>query len=269
MTNNASTPLIRWAGSKRKLLPKLTPFWNGDDQRYIEPFFGSGALFFAIAPKRAVLSDINTELIESYRTLVESPEEVYDSVTQLPVSKRRYISLRSTDPTKLSPIERTIRFLYLNRYCFNGIYRTNTAGGFNVPFAAAGTGTFPDWQTFNSAVQRLKKATLVSGDFEVVIRKHVAPHDFVYLDPPYAVTNRRIFKQYGPQTFGLDDLERLANCLYIIDAIGAKFVLSYAYCSEALYFFRDWNSRKVYTQRNISGFSKHRRTAAELLVTNR
>jgi DNA adenine methylase len=114
----------------------------------------------------------------------------------------------------------------------------------------------------------LKRATLVNDDFEQVVENHVESGDFVYLDPPYAVDNRRIFKQYGPQTFGIDDLQRVKNCLYIIEERGAKFVLSYAYCTEALRMFKEWPHRKVYCQRNISGFVKHRRRAAELIVTN-
>ena len=101
-----------------------------------------------------------------------------------------------------------------------------------------------------------------------MISRVARPHDFVYLDPPFAVANRRLFRQYNGTTFGFDDLYRLANLLHALDALGAHFVLSYAVCTESLAAFSGWRVRRVLTQRNISGFAAHRRRAAELIVTN-
>jgi DNA adenine methylase len=265
---SATRPLLRWAGSKRKLLPKLIPYWSSDFGRYIEPFVGSGALFYALAPRTAVLSDLNGELIDALTTTRNRPNAVYDVLESLPRGKDSYYALRSLDASTLLKVERAARFLFLNRYCFNGLYRTDQMGRFNVPFGATKTGDIPDRATFLRSASMLKRATLLNDDFESVIDQHVESTDFVYLDPPYAVDNRRIFKQYGPQTFGTDDLHRVKRCLETIEARGAKFVLSYAYCAEALRTFKEWTHRKVYCQRNISGFVKHRRRAAELVVTN-
>ena len=112
---------------------------------------------------------------------------------------------------------------------------------------------------------------LYYGDNLGVLRRHVADEsvDLVYLDPPYAVGNRRIFRQYGPMSFGLNDLSRLAASLESLDRKGATFVVSYAVCPEALSIFSCWHIRRVFTQRNISGFAKHRRKAAELMISNR
>jgi DNA adenine methylase len=137
-----------------------------------------------------------------------------------------------------------------------------------VPFAGKKTGNLPSWEQFSTAASILKRSTIKCGDFERILRKAVRAGDFVYLDPPYAVGNRRIFRQYGADTFGLSDLQRLRVVLELIEDRGAHFVLSYAYCREAKEAFEGWSSRRVYTHRNISGFAKHRRRAAELIVTN-
>ncbi len=261
-------PFLRWAGSKRKLLPRLLPFWGTGYERYIEPFAGSAALFFAIQPKRALLSDINPDLIQALSVIRNNPKSVYQQAQKYRANKRTFYRLRALDPSLLTPIERAARFFFLNRFCFNGLYRTDRNGRFNVPFAAQKTGNLPPWEQFSTAALLLKRSTVRCGDFELVLRSSVRAGDFVYLDPPYAVGNRRIFRQYGADTFGLSDLQRLRAVLEMIEDRGARFVLSYAYCREAKETFVGWSSRRVYTHRNISGFAKHRRRAAELIVTN-
>jgi DNA adenine methylase len=167
----------------------------------------------------------------------------------------------------MASLDRAARFIYLNRHCFNGLYRTNKNGQFNVPFSAARPGRLPTWEELWEASRALKVADLKEADFGKILTK-VKKGDFVYLDPPYAVDNRIIFNQYGPQTFGLEDIERLRECLTEIHQKGAHFVLSYAFCREARAAFDKWHMRKVFTQRNISGFAKHRRRAAELIISN-
>jgi DNA adenine methylase len=261
-------PFLRWAGSKRKLLPRLLPFWGEGHDRYIEPFAGSSALFFAIQPKRALLSDINPDLVQALGVIRNEPAAVYQQARKYPASKRTFYRLRALDPSVLTPIERAARFFFLNRFCFNGLYRTNLNGRFNVPFAGQKTGNLPPWEQFATAASMLKRCVIKCGDFEHILRLAVREGDFVYLDPPYAVGNRRIFRQYGADTFGLSDLQRLRAVLKMIEERGACFVLSYAYCREAKEAFEGWSSHRVYTHRNISGFAKHRRRAAELIVTN-
>jgi DNA adenine methylase len=265
---DAITPFLRWAGSKRKLLPRLTPYWGGGYARYIEPFMGSAALFYAAMPSAAVLSDINQELVSTFVAVRDHPRAVYNRLLKIPKGKRSYKKLRGTNLEVLNACDRAARFIFLNRYCFNGIYRTNSKGIFNVPYAASRTGRIPDWEHFSAAAERLQSAAIICADFVSVLHAHVRDGDFVYLDPPYAVENRRIFRQYDPKTFGIEDLSRLSKTLELIDQRGAKFVLSYAASPEAKQYFSDWKRTKVFTQRNVSGFAKHRRMAAELIVTN-
>lgn len=263
-----SAPLLRWAGSKRKLLPKLLPYWSEQAKRYIEPFAGSAALFFAISPKTAILSDINRELIETYRTVRGRSQQLSSALRLIPHGRRNYRKLRRTDPSTLTAVDRAARFIFLNRFCFNGLYRTNAEGQFNVPFAPNGTGDLPNSELLTTAAGHLRRASLHCGDFEDLLYGVAERGDFVYLDPPFAVANRRVFRQYGPQVFGLEDLERLAALLDVLDRRKVKFVVSYAYCREALRALAGWKQKKVVTHRNIAGFAEHRRRAAELIVSN-
>lgn len=263
-----SKPLLRWAGSKRLTVPKLKTFWSEDYQRYLEPFAGSAQLFFSLSPPQAILSDSNADLIDTYCTIQEAPRKVYNKLKGFPSGKRSYYQIRALDRSSLTHVENAARFIYLNRFCFNGLYRTNLDGVFNVPYSGYKTGEIPSWDSFKLTAAKLKTAKFICGDFENVLSAHLKPGDFVYLDPPYAVSNRRIFKQYNAQTFGLADLERLSVLAHHINALGASFVISYAYCSEALRLFNDWNVHIISTQRFISGFGKFRKKAKELIVTN-
>ncbi len=260
---------LRWAGSKQKLIPKLSEYWNDDFSRYLEPFMGSAQLFFSIQPQTAILSDTNIYLVETFRQIQKNPYPVYKIFKNFKNTKNQYYQVRSQDPSKLGVNERAARFIFLNRLCFNGLYRTNTVGDFNVPYGKNNRFD-PDeeMEALKKSSKVLQNATIIQGDFEAVLSFHVREGDFVYIDPPYAVANRRIFKQYGPNSFGLFDLQRLQNLLKVINDRGASFILSYAYCSEAIKIFSDWNNVKTFTQRNISGFVEYRRKAAELIVTN-
>lgn len=263
-----STPLIRWAGSKRQLVPLLSSCWPGDNYRYIEPFMGSACLFFAISPRKAILSDSNIELTNTFDQIRKHPERIYQALKRIPRDSESYYILRAKEVGSLNRFDRATRFLFLNRFCFNGLYRTNLKGQFNVPFSGSKTGDFPSWENFSSAAYMLRNVDLKCGDFSTIVSNEVKANDFVYLDPPYAVKNSKIFNQYGPQTFGLKDLERLKEVLHKIDSANARFLLSYANCKEAQEMFKEWPMVKVEVQRNIAGFAKHRRRESEILISN-
>lgn len=260
---------LRWAGSKRKLIPKLLPYWNPQKhKRYVEPFMGSAAFFFNIQPSSAFLSDFNSELVETFIAVRDHPRAVFNRYKRFPIGKEKYYEIRETDPRTLSKLDQAARFIYLNRYCFNGIYRTNANGQFNVPYASSRTGLLPDFEHIRNCSNTLRGAEIICADFEHVLNTYLKQGDFVYLDPPYAVENRRIFRQYGPHTFGLNDLDRLGNALAKLDSRGIDFVVSYALSKESLNTFSEWHIQRTFTQRNVSGFAKHRRKAVELLVSN-
>jgi DNA adenine methylase len=262
--------VIRWAGSKKKLLPKLEELWvrASASGRYIEPFAGSAAFFFSISPPKAVLSDSNPELIHALGQLKTRCNKVFEEVASYPVSESFYYKLRAQDPSDLSSISRAARFFYLNRFCFNGIYRTNRSGQFNVPFGAERAGALPEREYWLKCSEVLKGAVLYCEDFESVAKREARKGDFIYIDPPYAVSNRRIFRQYTKSEFGLEDIERLAALLQVLDARGVKFVVSYAQSPETEMLSRGWRSTRTVAQRNVAGFSHFRRKAQEVMITN-
>ena len=242
-------------------------YWNKEFGRYLEPFVGSGSLFYSINPANAILGDINRDLVDCLQTIQKFPEAVYKKLTALPTGKRSYYKIRATDPTGAK--DRAARFLFLNRFCFNGLYRTNLNGQFNVPFAPTGTGKIPPRKVFLASARRLKNAKIECADFEMLVRRHAKRGDFVYFDPPYAVSARRIFTEYDSNVFGKKDLDRLVRLLHHLDKAKITWVLSYAYSKESLDAFGKWTQEKLFAQRNIAGFAKHRRKAAELLISNR
>jgi DNA adenine methylase len=262
----ARRSFLRWAGSKRKLVPRLEQFWSDRFSRYVEPFAGSACLFFSIAPERAVLGDSNSELINVYRKLRLAPERMHRRLIRIPRDRDTYYRWRAKDPRTLDPETRALRFIYLNHNCFNGIYRTNVAGQFNVPFGSK-LATYLSRDEFLGCAEALEKVKLISGDFEDTLER-VKRGDFVYLDPPYAVTSRRVFRQYGKKPFGTDDVDRLAKELKRIDKLGAHFVVSYADCRKARALASDWNSQKFLVQRHIAGFSDSRTRSFEWIIYN-
>lgn len=262
-------PFLRWAGSKKKLIPELLKHWNMRSfEGYIEPFVGSAQLYFSIYTERAILSDINEELINTYNQIKLNPIAVHHLLNRLKINKEIYYELRKQEPKYLTQLERATRFIYLNRFCFNGLYRTNLSGKFNVPYGGYKTGNLPSLHEFLKISSNLKNVKIVSGDFEAVVKQNLKENDFVYLDPPYAVENSRVFRQYNPQTFGYDDLNRLSELLVEINLMGNKFLVSYACCDEAIKIFKTWNYRVVTTQRFMKGFGKDRKLSEELLIFN-
>lgn len=259
-------PIFRWAGSKRKSLQSLTAFWSERFERYIEPFVGSACLFLKIKPNAAILADLNSCLIETYRAIRRTPLEVAELLYAIPRNAKTYYDIRRRVKSVGNTAERAAFFVYLNRNCFNGIYRTNVKGDFNVPFGAD-QGQYPRPCDFHTTANLLKNATLLSGDFGTTLC-HLRKNDFVYLDPPFAATGVRTFVEYGKISFGLDDLDRLSRHLDRIHRKGAFFLVSYADCSRARDIAKDWNSTTIEVRRQIAGFTARRKTASELLITN-
>lgn len=218
--------LLRWAGSKRKLLPLLTINVPRRFNRYIEPFAGSACLFFSSisSPRTAILGDFNGELLDFYRVVKTRPKALFDRLRAFEESEDFYYSLRSVDPARLNRTEAAARFLYLNRFCFNGVYRTNQSGKFNVPYGTK-TGRLPNLTEIQACSHALKNVAFSPGDFEVTLSE-AKKGDFVYLDPPY--TTSRYRGEYGYGAFCDSDFERLREALVGLDRKGVAFLLSYS-----------------------------------------
>ena len=245
-------PLLRWAGSKRQLVPQLATHWGTQHTRYVEPFAGSACLFFNLEPQAGLLGDINADLIEMYGVVRDRPAALSEALQGWKNDADEYYEVRATDPATLSETDRAARFIYLNRFCFNGLYRTNKRGQFNVPYGGRKSGTVPSEADLLIASRLLTQAEVVAGDFSVVL-KRARPGDFVYLDPPFSVTGRRVFKEYDPTSFSDSDLVRLRAALNQLDEGGVTFLLSYADCPEGEELGAGFRMSRVSTRRNIAG----------------
>lgn len=258
---------LRWAGSKKQLLPSLTANMPQDFKRYVEPFTGSACLFFSIQPTQAILGDINNELILTYEAVRNNPTGVSRELHGLIVSRNNYYTLRGTLPHTLRKPSRAARFIFLNRLCFNGLYRTNLRGEFNVPYGGTAGGQIPPLEQLCSAAKILKCAELRNSDFEDVLES-VVPGDFVYMDPPYSVKARRTFREYSPTEFGNSQLSALRRWMCNFDKRGIPFMVSYANSDEAQILSKGFKTQYLETRRNIAGFYGHRRKAVECLISN-
>jgi DNA adenine methylase len=233
----------------------------------VEPFAGSACLFFELAPTAAVLGDSNRELIDVYRVVRDEPERLYRRLCRIGRDLPTYRRWRGLAPKSLDRETRALRFLFLNRNCFNGIYRTNTDGHFNVPMGKRPGGYFSKDDLLNCS-RLLQGTTLVAGDFVKTLEK-VKAGDFVYLDPPYAVTSRRIFREYGKKTFDTSDIPRFSESLAAITKRGADFLVSYADCAEARVLALEWYAVRLPIRRHVAGFAGDRKRAYEWLISNR
>jgi DNA adenine methylase len=259
-------PLIRWAGSKRALATKIVSFAPPHFGSYFEPFCGSACVFFSLRPENSVLSDVNASLVEMYREVVKHPLIVHDTLTLLPKRKQFYYDLRGLDTSALTSRERAVRFLYLNRFSFNGVYRTNRRGDFNVPRGLE-TGDFPERLEFVKSARLLRQARIRCADFAEVL-SDCKRGDFVYLDPPYVERQRTEYGQFGYNVLATSDLPRLAQVLNELDRNGVRFLLSYTHSSELESAIPVRWVRRLHVPRNVGGFAGPRKRAREVLIAN-
>lgn len=258
-------PLIRWAGSKRKLLIPLSQSLPDSFDRYIEPFCGSACLFFHQSPKSALLCDINNELINCFQQIKRNTR-LYEKLIELPKTEDYYYKLRSTHPEQLNVEQRAIRFLYLNRFCFNGVYRTNMKGEFNVP-RGRNTGDFPEKVIFDSARRSLKNASLKNQSYEVTLSS-LSKGDFAYIDPPYS-SSTRFTGEYGIGSFTSGKLPDFISHLNELDQTGVKFLFSYRLCVETTSKLKDrFLVQELPVKRHIAGFKRNWNQVTEILVKN-
>ena len=188
-----------------------------------------------LSPAKAILGDLNPELIATYIEVKYRIDAVLKALLRLkPFDRNQYLQLRKVEPTTMSPPARAARFIYLNRHCFNGIYRTNLQGQFNVPYSGVRCGGFPSRDVFLNCSSRLRQARFVKGDFEKVLQQ-AQKGDLVYMDPPFAVTARRVFREYDPSTFTTADIARMRSWMERLNAAHINFVVSYAECKLTSY----------------------------------
>ena len=267
MTHKTVDSFIRWAGSKRQIRPILAKYWNSEFNRYIEPFVGSGNLFFFLQPNKSLLSDINSELIDTYTQIKNNPESVYKILVSIPVGESAFYKIRQMSTKELSQEEAAARFIYLNIFAFNGLYRTNLKGEFNVPYGRQKNPHIPNLDRYLLCSELLQTAQILCCDFETSLDK-AQKGDFVYLDPPYKVNGKKIFHEYDKSGFSTDEIRRLKCQLAKLNSRGVRFLLSYAKSEEAEMLVEGFCKTEIIVRRNIAGFAQHRRNDVEWLITN-
>lgn len=291
-------PFIKWAGGKGQLLEQLNAYLPDDfgDRRnitYIEPFVGGGAMLFYMLQRypnirHAVINDVNSDLTTCYRTVRDTPEELITSLMDIQDAynslsteeSRREFFLAARDrynEKNLDPIENTTKFIFLNRTCFNGLYRVNKKGLFNVPFGKYINPQICDPATIRLDSELLQRVEILTGDFEATLNHVGDGYNFFYFDPPYRPLNATSsFNSYSKEDFNDEEQIRLRDfCARLNGRLGIGWMLSNADCSaknpEDTFFediYNDFFINRVFASRAINANPSKRGKLTELLICN-
>ncbi|HEX5658577.1 MAG TPA: DNA adenine methylase [Polyangiales bacterium] len=268
-------PFLKWVGGKRRLLPALRARLPADlsTRRYVEPFVGGGALFFALQPGAGVLADLNGNLVETYRIVRDAPELL---IAHLEFLERRhshdaFYQARERYNTRAAgpgPVERAALFIYLNKTCFNGLYRVNRQGLFNAPIGRYAKPCIVDAARLRAASAALQRVELRHAAFGALLDV-VQSNDFLYLDPPYVpLTRTASFTAYGPAAFSMRHQESLHAVVTELDARGAKLLLSNSDTPWVRERYRHFHIETVTAPRAINCAPHRRGAVPELLIRN-
>ena len=260
------TSILRWSGSKTRLLPDLRRLSPKNFGRYVEPFAGSASLFFEIAPKESILGDLNSCVIDVYRAIQADAEGVAATLNGIPKTPEAYYQLRALNPLQLSLVQRAARLIFLMKACFNGVYRTNKLGKFNVPMGDK-IYALPTRDELVEAQSLLQGTTLFNGDFAATV-DNCRPKDWIYMDPPYKSPGR--FRgEYGYNAeFCSVRIATLVNTVKRLSDVGCYVTLSYSFDQELIDALPGWHVTPVTARRSVAGELAKRVAAREIIVQN-
>ncbi len=274
--NNLIAPFLKWVGGKRQIMSSIVELLPYDINKkdFVEPFIGGGALFFHLQPKNAIINDFNAELINVYQTIKDNLDELILDLQKHKNEPDYFYNLRSLDRLpefdKLSNIERASRIIYLNKTCFNGLYRVNNSGEFNAPFGRYKNPNIVNAPTLKAVSKYLKsnQIKLQTGDYEDVL-KYITENSFVYLDPPYhPLTDGSSFTGYVQGGWNALDQVRLREFCDVLNARGIKFLLS----NSSTQFIKDqyinYEINIVKANRSINSNGEKRGEVEEVLIRN-
>lgn len=265
-------PIVKWAGGKRQLLFEIQKNMPKSYNRYFEPFIGGGAVFFETQPKNAYISDINEELVNLYSVIQNTPNDLIDDLYRHENSKEYFLKIRGIDREskykKWSAVQKASRFIYLNRTCFNGLYRVNSKGEFNVPFGNYSNPRIVDSENILNCSQILQKTEIKCADFSEIL-KYAKKGDFVYFDPPYVpLSDTSSFTSYTKEGFDIDMQFKLRDVCDELDSKGVKFLLSNSDTKIINELYLSYNIKKVFASRAINANAAGRGKITEVLVRN-
>lgn len=260
-------PFLRWAGGKRWLVSRLRGKLDiSQFASYHEPFIGGGAMLFSFLPEHAFISDFNEQLMQAYRLMKEDAEGIIEFIQALKTDEETYYQVRSMVPQ--NEIEAAGRFIYLNRTSFNGIYRVNLRGEYNVPWGKKLNYQF-DYENLRKVGQYLQKVEISHGDFELCL-EHVRENSLVFLDPPYIMSkNNNVFLKYNQRAFSEQDQERLAGMIEEIKRRGAYYILTNSNHEKVIETFDKGDNILELTRTSLIGGTNAKRGAyEECIFTN-
>ncbi|WP_099832908.1 DNA adenine methylase [Streptococcus suis] len=269
-------PFTKWTGGKRQLLPVIKSLMPDNYNSYFEPFIGGGAVFFELIPKKAIINDFNSELINCYRQIKDNPQKLIELLTkhQENNSKEYYLELRAVDRdnriNKMTDVERAARIMYMLRVNFNGLYRVNSKNQFNVPYGRYKNPKIVDSELILSISQYLNKNNIeiLTGDFEKAV-EDVGAGDFVYFDPPYIpLSETSAFTSYTHEGFSYEDQVRLRDVFRKLDKKGAYVMLSNSSSPLVEELYKGFNVHKVEATRTNGAKASSRGKISEFIVTN-
>ena len=272
-------PFVKWAGGKRQLIPILNQHIPKNFGSFFEPFLGGGAMLFHMllnyTKHRFIVSDLNSDLVLSYITIRDRADELISSLKNHAKNYSKnsysyYYSVRDSEPK--GQIEKTSRLIFLNRTCFNGLYRVNSKGKFNVPLGRYSNPNIVNEENILavSNILQSKKVSIKCQDFGTVL-DNAKKGDFVYFDPPYQpISQTANFTSYTTRDFTINDLKRLSKVCQDLDSRGCKILLSNSNCKEVTQTFskNSWKVVKIQANRAINSNSKKRTGHSELLIKN-
>lgn len=273
--NNLVSPVVKWVGGKRQLLPELLPLIPQTFNSYCEPFLGGGAVLFALQPSKATVNDLNQDLMTMYKVIKENVEELICDLALHKNTSEYFYALRDIDRdkttyNKLSDVKKASRLIYLNKTCYNGLFRVNSAGEFNTPFGHYKNPNIINAPTLRAVSIYFNKAKIVfeSKDFEDVLSSQ-KKGCFVYLDPPYdPVSESASFTGYNKGGFDRNEQIRLKECCDSLNKRGIKFMLSNSATDFIKELYRNYNISIVKAFRAVNSDGTKRGAVEEVIVRN-
>lgn len=272
MVNFQFKPVVKWAGGKSKIVNQLSKYFPARFNNYHEPFLGSGAVFFYLYPQlrsrnaRAYLSDLVEELINLYKVIRDDVNALINISKRHIYDEDYYYMIRGQNPSELSDVERASRILYLNKTCFNGLYRVNKKGQFNVSFGSYVNPKIVDEDVLRNAAVAFRQAELFAGDFEMVL-ENAQEGDFVYLDPPYyPLSATANFTGYTSGSFSVEDHIRVKDVFEKLAARGCYVMLSNSDTEFVRKLYSNFNIKTISATRAINSNPNKRGVIQELVV---
>lgn len=260
VTEIKAKPFLKWAGGKTQLINEIIKYIPKNYNKFIEPFIGAGALFFYLEPEKGIIADSNHELINTYEVIRDNPYELIEELCKFENIEEEFYKVRNWEINALSNVKRAARLIYLNKTCYNGLFRVNKKGDFNTPFGKRVNPTICDKEVLIAASKVLVNKIILHNDFEDILNLYAEANDFVFLDPPYMPVGKYSdFKRYTIDYFNEEDHIRLKRQFDRLVIMGAYPIITNSDAPFILDLFKGYDVKIINTRRSISSNAKTRK----------